>query len=89
MQCVFRAEPRGSLLIEFHSLARSYAGPDDAVRMDLRGYWELRPVGPTRTEVTFMIDVDPNTLAPALLVDPELRDVVVITLQNLRKPLER
>jgi|GEM_PF-4404241 len=88
LRCGLRAGPRGTLLIEFNSLQRAFAEPKDAVRMDLRGYWELRSIGPSHTEVTFMLDVDPNTVVPALFVDAELRDVVVITLQNLRKSLD-
>jgi ribosome-associated toxin RatA of RatAB toxin-antitoxin module len=53
--------------------------------MDLRGYWQLRPLDATRTEVTFMLDVDPKTSVPAFLVDPQLQDVAVETLRGLER----
>ena len=53
--------------------------------MEVRGYWLVRPKGKTHTEVTFMVDADPNTIVPAFFVDPELHNVVTQTLLNLRK----
>lgn len=84
LRCAIRAGKAGSILVEFRSVEPAYDVPD-AVRMKMHGYWQLKPLTATHTEVTFMIDVDPNTLAPAFLVDPELRDVVVQTLRGLQK----
>lgn len=89
LHCKLRAGARGSLLIDFHSLKGAHRGPEDAVYMDMRGYWRLQPLGAARTEVTFMVDVDPNTAAPAMFVDPELRGVVTETLTSLRKVVLR
>jgi hypothetical protein len=85
LRCGLRAGPSGSIMVEFHSLRRTQASHEEAVQMDLRGYWLVRPRGRTHTEVTFMVDADPNTIVPALLVDPELHNVVTQTLLNLRK----
>ena len=83
LRCGLRAGAHGSVLMEFHSVKPAY-DVEGAVRMELRGYWQLRPLTARQTEVTFMLDVDPNTLAPAFLVDPELRDVVVQTLRQMQ-----
>lgn len=86
LQCELRAGPGGSLRIAFRSApGYPYRAPQDATRMSLRGYWQLRPLGDARTEVTFMVDVDPNTSAPAFLVDPQIRDAVVETLRALQR----
>jgi hypothetical protein len=83
LHCAFRAGPQGSLLVEFRSVKHEKTAPEGTVPMDLRGYWQLKPLSATRTEVTFMLDVDPQTSVPAFLVDPQLRDVVVETLRGL------
>ena len=85
LRCELRAGPSGSVMIEFRSLRREQSEHEGAVQMALRGYWLVRPRGTTHTEVTFMVDVDPNTIVPALFVDPELHAVVLQTLLNLRK----
>lgn len=85
LRCELRAGPSGSVLIEFQSLRRAQPRHDGAVEMALHGYWMVRPRGRSRTEVTFMVDADPNTALPALFVDPELRNVVTQTLLNLQK----
>jgi hypothetical protein len=85
LRCGLRAGPSGSIIVDFHSLRRAQPENEDAVQMELRGYWLVRPRGSKRTEVTFMVDADPNTIAPALFVDPELRKVVTQTLLNLRE----
>ena len=79
-----RTEPKGSHFIEFHTIQHPFTPPEHTVHMDLRGYWKLRPLGPGRSEVTLMIDVDPNTAVPAFLVDPQLHEAATHTLAALR-----
>lgn len=80
----------GALVIDFHSVTRpGVHGPAHAVPMRLHGRWELSPLAPNRTRVTFVLDVDPNTSTPAFLVDPQIHDIALRTLQNLDRALTR
>jgi ribosome-associated toxin RatA of RatAB toxin-antitoxin module len=86
LRCEYRPGPDHSLWVEFHALEQyAFDAPESAVRMSLRGYWQLQPLAPARTRVTFMLDVDPRTSAPAFLVDPVLRETVVQTLRDLQR----
>lgn len=82
LRCLVRAAAGGALVVEFRSLP-SRDSIDGAVRIDLRGYWQLRPLNTEETEVTLMVDADPKTSLPDFLVDPELRSVVIQTLRAL------
>jgi hypothetical protein len=76
----------GSLVIEFRSLDQyRYQAPEGTERMRVFGYWILRPLSPTRTRVSFMLDIDPVLSVPAFLVNPILRDVAKDTVAGLRK----
>lgn len=80
----------GSLTVEFHSLDRyPYKGPADTARMRVSGAWTLAPLSPTRTRVSFMLDIDPALSTPAFLVDPELHDIAVNTVAGLRAVARR
>ena len=82
----YRPGPDNSLWIEFHSLEQyAFRAPESTVRMTLRGYWQLQPLAPERTRVTFMLDVDPRTSAPDFMVDPVLRATVLQTLRDLQR----
>jgi len=89
LRCHFDKGPGGSVRATFHSqpphIGAGHKPAGDAVYMQLHGYWELRPLGPARTLVTFVIDADPDTSVPTFLVDPELRAIVVKTLAGLKR----
>jgi hypothetical protein len=90
LQCVMRPGPQGSVRFEFHSQpTHPELAPRDAVRMQLRGFWQLTPLDRARTAVTFVLDVDPNTGAPAFLVDPVVRETAVETLRGLQRVAAR
>lgn len=53
--------------------------------MQLRGFWQLTPLDRVRTAVTFVLDVDPHTGAPAFLVDPVLHETAVETVRGWQR----
>lgn len=86
LESQLRHGPKGSVTFTFNTLDKHpYKPPTDLTRMRLRGFWELRPLGPARTLVTFVLDADPNVSIPAFLVNPAIEDKVVDTLLSLLK----
>jgi hypothetical protein len=78
------------LVIDFQSLdTDARRGPSGAVRMRLHGAWTLAPLTRNRTQVTFLLDVDPNVSMPAFLVDPRLREIAVETVHGLQRITQR
>ena len=87
---IIRGAPRlsanRSLVIEFQSLDNyAYEAPAESVRMRMRGAWILSPIGPNRTRVVLIHDVDPDTSAPTFLVDPKLADIAIETMRGLQR----
>jgi len=86
LRCAMLPGPQGSVRFEFQSQpTRPELAPKGAERMQLRGFWQLTPLDRARTTVAFVLDVDPNTSAPAFLVDPIVRETAVKTLRGLQR----
>lgn len=55
----------------------------------LKGYWRLVSKGPSKTEVTYMVNTDPGGMLPNLLIRRITRDLPFWTLVGLRKQVKR
>lgn len=75
--------------VSWHGSIRGVDREDFVLMPYLRGYWRLTPKGPSRTEVTYMVNTDPGGLLPNFIIRRVTRDIPYWTLIGLRKQVRR